>query len=167
MVLPVFLHENHFFRLPEDGSVPVIMVGPGTGVAPFRAFLEHRQVLGCTGENWLFYGDQHRASDFLYEEQFRSMLDDGTLTRLDTAFSRDQAQKIYVQDRMRENMAELYAWLERGAYFYICGDATYMSKSVEQTLLDAIAEGSGGTLEKAAEYLTAMKRQGRYQRDVY
>ena len=166
-VLPVFLHENQFFRLPEDGSAPVIMVGPGTGVAPFRAFLEHRQALACTGENWLFYGDQHRASDFLYEEQFRSMQDDGTLTRLDTAFSRDQAQKIYVQDRMRENMAELYAWLQRGAYFYICGDATYMSKSVEQTLLDAIAEGLGGTLEKAAEYLAAMKKQGRYQRDVY
>jgi sulfite reductase (NADPH) flavoprotein alpha-component len=166
-VLPIFLTANQNFKLPEDDSAPVIMVGPGTGVAPFRAFLEERQATGAKGDNWLFFGDQHRADDFLYEEQFTAMLKEGTLTRLDTAFSRDQAEKIYVQDRMRENSAEMYAWLERGAYFYVCGDATRMAKSVEQALLDAIAEGSQGTLDHAAEYLATMKKQKRYQRDVY
>ena len=166
-VLPIFLTANQNFKLPEDDSAPVIMVGPGTGVAPFRAFLEERQATGAKGDNWLFFGDQHRADDFLYEEQFTAMLKEGTLTRLDTAFSRDQAEKIYVQDRMRENSAEMYAWLERGAYFYVCGDASRMAKSVEQALLDAIAEGSQGTLDHAAEYLATMKKQKRYQRDVY
>ena len=166
-VLPVFLHSNQYFRLPEDSSAPVIMVGPGTGVAPFRAFLEERQATGARGDNWLFFGDQHKAADFLYEEQLNAMLREGTLTRLDTAFSRDQAEKIYVQDRMREHSAELYAWLERGAYVYVCGDASRMAKSVEQALLDAIAEGSQGTLDAVAEYVAGMKKQKRYQRDVY
>lgn len=165
--LPVFLHWNQNFRLPEDDSLPVIMIGPGTGVAPFRAFLEHRQATGATGNNWLIFGDQHRASDFLYEDQFTRMLTDGTLTRLDTAFSRDQAEKIYVQDRMRENSKELYAWLERGAYFYVCGDATRMAKSVQEALTDAVAAGQGCTLENAAEYVATMKKQRRYQQDVY
>jgi sulfite reductase (NADPH) flavoprotein alpha-component len=166
-VLPVFLHSNQNFRLPEDPSAPVIMVGPGTGVAPFRAFLEERQAKGESGDNWLFFGDQHKSSDFLYEEQFTAMVKDGTLTRLDTAFSRDQAAKIYVQDRMREHSAELYAWLECGAYFYVCGDASQMAKSVELALLDAIAKGLDGTPERAAEYLATMKKQKRYQRDIY
>ena len=166
-MLPVFLHANHNFRLPEDSSAPVIMVGPGTGVAPFRAFLEERQATGARGDNWLFFGDQRAESDYLYREQLTAMRHDGTLTRLDTAFSRDQKEKIYVQDRMREHSAELYAWLERGAHFYICGDASRMAKSVEQELLDAIAVGSQGTPESAAEYLAAMKKQKRYQRDVY
>jgi sulfite reductase (NADPH) flavoprotein alpha-component len=166
-VLPIFLTANQNFKLPEDGSAPVIMVGPGTGIAPFRAFLEERQAKGASGDNWLFFGDQHRADDFLYEEQLTAMQKDGTLTRLDTAFSRDQAEKIYVQDRMRESAAELYAWLERGAYVYICGDASRMAKAVEQALLDAIAEGSQGTLDAASEYLAGMKKQKRYQRDVY
>ena len=165
--LPVFLHWNQNFRLPEDGSLPVIMIGPGTGVAPFRAFLEHRQATGATGDNWLIFGDQHRASDFLYEDQFAAMLEDGTLTRLETAFSRDQAEKIYVQDRMRENSKELYAWLERGAYFYVCGDATRMAKSVQEALTDAVAAGQGCTRENAAEYVATMKKQRRYQQDVY
>jgi sulfite reductase (NADPH) flavoprotein alpha-component len=143
------------------------MVGPGTGIAPFRAFLEERQGNGDTGDNWLFFGDQHAATDYLYEEQLAAMHKDGVLTRLDTAFSRDQAHKIYVQDRMMQNSSELYAWLERGAYFYVCGDATRMAKEVEQALLDAIAKGSNGTPEQAAEYLAAMKKQKRYQRDVY
>ncbi len=165
--LPVFLHSNQNFRLPEDDSIPVIMVGPGTGVAPFRAFLEERQATGARGDNWLFFGDQHEASDFLYREQLAAMQRDGTLTRLDTAFSRDQTEKIYVQDRMREHAAELYAWLERGAYFYICGDASHMAKSVETELLDAIAAGANTTPDAAAEYLATMKKQKRYQRDVY
>ena len=165
--LPVFLHWNQNFRLPEDDSLPVIMIGPGTGVAPFRAFLEHRQATGATGDNWLIFGDQHRASDFLYEEQFTGMLTEGTLARLDTAFSRDQAEKIYVQDRMRENSKELYAWLERGAHFYVCGDATRMAKSVQEALTDAVATGQNCTLEKAAEYVATMKKERRYQQDVY
>jgi sulfite reductase (NADPH) flavoprotein alpha-component len=165
--LPIFLHDNQNFRLPADPSIPVIMVGPGTGVAPFRAFLEERQITGATGDNWLVFGDQHRASDFLYEDQFTAMQRDGILTRLDTAFSRDQGEKIYVQDRMQQQAPALYDWLERGAYFYVCGDATRMAKSVEQALLDAVAKGSGGTLDQAAEYLSTMKKQRRYQRDVY
>ena len=165
--LPIFLHENNAFRLPEDTDAPVIMIGPGTGIAPFRAFLEHRQALGEKGDMWLFFGEQRSVSDYLYKEQFLGMQKDGVLTRLHTAFSRDQGKKVYVQDRMQENAAELYEWLERGAYFYVCGDATRMAKDVEMALLDVIAKGSDGTLEHAAEYLAAMKKAKRYQRDVY
>jgi sulfite reductase (NADPH) flavoprotein alpha-component len=165
--LPIFLHANVNFRMPEDTSVPMIMIGPGTGIAPFRAFLEERQATGQKGQNWLFFGEQREKLDYLYREQFQEMHRDGVLTRLDTAFSRDQAKKIYVQDRMQEHSAELFAWLERGAYFYVCGDATRMAKDVELALLDSIAKGSNGTLEHAAEYLAMMKKQKRYQRDVY
>jgi sulfite reductase (NADPH) flavoprotein alpha-component len=165
--MPIFLHSNANFRLPEDTSMPVIMIGPGTGIAPFRAFLEERQATGQTGDNWLFFGEQREKMDFLYREQFLAMHKDGVLTRLDTAFSRDQAQKVYVQDKMQERSKDLYEWLERGAYFYVCGDATRMAKDVETALLDVIAKGSNGTLEHAAEYLAAMKKQKRYQRDVY
>ena len=166
-VLPVFLHENNAFRLPEDSNSPVIMIGPGTGIAPFRAYLEERQVLGSKGDNWLIFGEQRSVSDYLYKEQFESMHASGFLTNLHTAFSRDQEKKVYVQDRMRENAEELYAWLERGAYFYVCGDASRMAKDVELALLDAIAKGANGTPEMAAEYLAGMKKQKRYQRDVY
>ena len=165
--MPLFLHDNANFRLPEDTSAPVIMVGPGTGVAPFRAFLEERQATGQTADNWLFFGEQREKLDYLYREQFQAMHNDGLLTRLNTAFSRDQHEKIYVQDRMREHSAELFKWLERGAYFYVCGDAVRMAKDVELALLDSIAKGSNGTLEQAGEYLAAMKKQGRYQRDIY
>jgi sulfite reductase (NADPH) flavoprotein alpha-component len=165
--LPIFLHSNHNFRLPDDPSAPVIMVGPGTGIAPFRAFLEHRQAMGAPGDNWLFFGEQRRALDFLYEDQFTAMHNSGSLTRLNTAFSRDQGRKIYVQDRIQENGIELYAWLEQGAYFYVCGDASRMAKDVETALLDVIAKGANSTLDHAAEYLAAMKQQKRYQRDVY
>ena len=165
--MPIFLHDNANFRLPEDTSAPVIMIGPGTGIAPFRAFLEERQATGQPGQNWLFFGEQREKLDFLYKDQLLGMHKDGVLTRLDTAFSRDQAQKVYVQDKMQEKCAELYEWLERGAYFYVCGDATRMAKDVEMALLDVIAKGSHGTLEHAAEYLAAMKKQKRYQRDVY
>jgi sulfite reductase (NADPH) flavoprotein alpha-component len=167
VTMPIFLHSNANFRLPEDTSAPVIMIGPGTGIAPFRAFLEERQATGQTGDNWLFFGEQREAMDFLYKDQFLAMQKDGVLNRLDTAFSRDQAKKIYVQDRMQDRAKELYEWLERGAYFYVCGDATRMAKDVETALLDVIAKGSNGTLEHAAEYLVAMKKQKRYQRDVY
>jgi sulfite reductase (NADPH) flavoprotein alpha-component len=165
--MPIFLHANGNFRLPEDTSAPVIMIGPGTGIAPFRAFLEERQAHGAPGDNWLFFGEQRAALDFLYKDQLHWMHKNGVLTHLDTAFSRDQAKKIYVQDRMQEKAAELYRWLERGAYFYVCGDATRMAKDVELALLDVIAKGSNCTLEHANEYLAAMKKQKRYQRDVY
>jgi sulfite reductase (NADPH) flavoprotein alpha-component len=165
--LPIFLHANQNFRLPEDSSAPVIMIGPGTGIAPFRSFLEEREALGETGDNWLFFGEQREQLDFLYREQLQTMHKNGVLKHLDTAFSRDQARKIYVQDRMQERARDLYAWLERGAYFYVCGDATRMAKDVETALLDVIAKGSNGTLEHAEEYLANMKKQKRYQRDVY
>jgi sulfite reductase (NADPH) flavoprotein alpha-component len=165
--MPVFLHENNAFRLPEDTTAPVIMIGPGTGIAPFRAFLEERQATGQKGDNWLFFGEQRSVSDYLYKEQFLGMEKDGLLTKLHTAFSRDQHKKVYVQDRMRENAAELFAWLERGAYFYVCGDASRMAKDVELALLDVIANGTNSTPEHAAEYLAAMKKAKRYQRDVY
>jgi sulfite reductase (NADPH) flavoprotein alpha-component len=165
--MPIFLHSNASFRLPEDTTAPVIMIGPGTGIAPFRAFLEERRETGQAGDNWLFFGEQRQKLDFLYQDEFEGMLKDGTLKHLDTAFSRDQPQKIYVQDRIQEKAKEVYEWLERGAYFYVCGDATRMAKDVELALLDAIAKGSNCTLEHAQEYLAAMKKQKRYQRDVY
>ena len=165
--MPIFLHENNAFRLPEDPNAPIIMIGPGTGIAPFRAFLEERQATAAKGDNWLFFGEQRSYSDYLYKDQFLAMEKDGLLTKLHTAFSRDQGKKVYVQDRMQENCDELYAWLERGAYFYVCGDATRMAKDVEMALLDVIAKGSHGTLENASEYLATMKKQKRYQRDVY
>ena len=165
--MPIFLHSNASFRLPEDGSAPLIMIGPGTGIAPFRAFLEERQAKGEPGRNWLFFGEQREKMDFLYRDQFLAMQKDGVLTHLDTAFSRDQKNKVYVQDKMQERAAELFDWLERGAYFYVCGDATRMAKDVELALLDVIARGSHGTLDKATEYLAEMKKQKRYQRDVY
>jgi sulfite reductase (NADPH) flavoprotein alpha-component len=165
--MPIFLHDNANFRLPEDTSAPVIMIGPGTGIAPFRAFLEERQATGQTGDNWLFFGEQRERLDYLYREQFLAMHKDGVLTRLDTAFSRDQAKKVYVQDRMQERAKDLFKWLERGAYFYVCGDATRMAKDVETALLDVIAKGSNGTLDHAAAYLAEMKKHKRYQRDVY
>ena len=166
-MMPIFLHSNANFRLPEDTSAPVIMIGPGTGIAPFRAFLEERQATGAPGDNWLFFGEQREKMDFLYKEQLQGMVKDGVLKRLDTAFSRDQHNKVYVQDKMQEQAAELFQWLERGASFYVCGDATRMAKDVETALLDVIAKGSNGTLEHAAEYLATMKKQKRYQRDVY
>jgi sulfite reductase (NADPH) flavoprotein alpha-component len=165
--LPIFLHSNNSFRLPEDSNAPVIMVGPGTGIAPFRAYLEERQADGAKGKNWLFFGEQRMKMDFLYQEQLEGMVKSGVLTHLHTAFSRDQHNKVYVQDRIQENAKEVFEWLENGAYFYVCGDATRMAKDVETALLDAIAKGSNSTLEHAAEYLANMKKQKRYQRDVY
>ena len=165
--MPIFLHANNNFRLPEDADAPVIMVGPGTGIAPFRAFLQERQARGEKGHNWLFFGEQRRALDFLYKDELEGMHKSGVLTRLDTAFSRDQAKKVYVQDRMQEHSAEIFAWLERGAYFYICGDATRMAKDVELALLDSIANGKRCSPDEAKEYLATMKKAKRYQLDVY
>lgn len=165
--VPVFVQPAHGFRLPEDRTRPVIMVGPGTGIAPFRAFLEERRATGATGANWLFFGDQHRADDFLYEEEMNGWLQDGLLTHLDLAFSRDQADKVYVQDRMREQQAELWSWLEAGAHFYVCGDAKHMARDVDAALHSAVVAGAGCPVDQAADYVAALKASHRYQRDVY
>ncbi len=165
--VPVFVQTSHGFRLPANGDVPVIMCGPGTGIAPFRAFLEERRATGATGKNWLFFGDQKRATDFLYQEQLEAWVGDRHLSRLDLAFSRDQAEKIYVQTRMTENAAELWSWLESGAHFYVCGDASRMAKDVDAAL-HQVAETAGGlSKEAAAEYIQKLKSEKRYQRDVY
>ena len=163
----VFVHKAKHFRLPEDGATPVIMVGPGTGVAPFRAYLQERRASGAVGKNWLFFGEQTRGSDFLYAEELLGMERDGFLTKLDLAFSRDQAAKIYVQDRMRENAEALWGWLEEGAHFYVCGDGARMAKDVD-TELHRIAETVGGkSVEEAALYVEEMKKSKRYKKDVY
>ena len=163
----VYIHRNKAFRPPTKSDAPMIMVGPGTGIAPFRAFLEERQATGAKGKNWLFFGDQRASTDFLYREQLEEMLRSGTLTRLDTAFSRDQSEKIYVQNRMLENAAELYAWLEAGACFYVCGDASRMAKDVDAALHRVIETAGGKTAEQAAKYVEALRVAKRYQRDVY
>lgn len=163
----VFVHSNKAFRPPAGGDTPMIMVGPGTGIAPFRAFLEERQATGAKGRNWLFFGDQRAATDFLYRDELREMQSAGVLTRLDTAFSRDQPEKIYVQQRMLENAAELYAWLEAGAHFYVCGDATRMAKDVEAALHRVIEQAGGKNPAAAAAYVQSLRAARRYQRDVY
>ncbi len=163
----VFLQPNTSFRLPADDDAPVIMIGPGTGVAPFRAFLQERAARGSRGRNWLFFGDQHRDTDFIYRDELTAWHEQGVLDRLDLAFSRDQTEKIYVQTRMREHGAELYAWLEQGGHLYVCGDASRMAKDVERALLDVIAEARGAGAEDAAEYVAELKRSKRYLRDVY
>lgn len=165
-LLPVFIHHSHF-KLPTNGDADVIMVGPGTGVAPFRAFLQDRAVSGARGRNWLFFGDQRRASDYLYRDEMEDFLKRGVLERLDLAFSRDQPEKIYVQHRMKENAAALWRWLEAGAYFYVCGDARRMAKDVEATLQQIVVEQGGKSEAQALEFLQKMKQEKRYQRDVY
>jgi sulfite reductase (NADPH) flavoprotein alpha-component len=165
--VPVFVHTAKHFRLPEDGATDVVMVGPGTGVAPFRAFLQERAVMGGSGRNWLFFGEQRRASDFLYEAELLEWQRTGVLAGLDVAFSRDQAEKIYVQHRMRERSAELFAWLEGGAYFYVCGDAERMAKDVEAELVAVVQRESGRSEEAALEYVKALKDAKRYRKDVY
>jgi sulfite reductase (NADPH) flavoprotein alpha-component len=163
---PVFVSHSHFGP-PEDGTRDAIMVGPGTGIAPFRAFLQDRVATGATGRNWLFFGDQKRATDFLYEEDWNRWLGEGSLTRIHTAFSRDQLVKIYVQDRMRENAADLWAWIKAGAFFYVCGDAKRMAKDVDVALHEVIAEQGAMSPAEAVDYVKLMKKDKRYQRDVY
>lgn len=165
--MPVFIHSAKHFRQPEDASVPVIMVGPGTGIAPFRAFLQEREVLGATGKTWLFFGDRNRSTDFLYEDEIEAWREKGVLHRLDTAFSRDQAEKIYVQHRMVENAAELWRWLEEGGYFYVCGDASRMAKDVDEALHRIVEEAGGRSKEEAAAYVEELKKAKRYRKDVY
>ena len=145
----------------------MIMVGPGTGIAPFRAFLHERRALGHTGPNWLFFGEQHAATEFYYREELTSMLDDGSLSRLDVAFSRDQSSKVYVQDRMTEHGAQLWRWLQEGAHFYVCGDASRMAKDVDSALKGIVAQHGKLALPSAEAYVKALSAEKRYVRDVY
>ncbi|GIU19045.1 sulfite reductase [NADPH] flavoprotein alpha-component [Shewanella colwelliana] len=163
----VYVEPNNHFRLPENPETPVIMIGPGTGVAPFRAFMQERAVQGATGESWLFFGNPHFEQDFLYQTEWQQYLNDGSLTRLDSAFSRDQAHKIYVQHRITERGEALWQWLENGAHLYICGDAERMAKDVHQALLEVVKQFGGKDDEQAAAYLEALRSDKRYQKDVY
>ncbi|NOS71533.1 MAG: sulfite reductase subunit alpha [Verrucomicrobia bacterium] len=163
----VFVQPSHGFKPPANGDVPIIMVGPGTGIAPFRAFLEERQATGAKGKNWLIFGDQKRDADFLYEELLTGWQKSGFLTRLDLAFSRDQEKKIYVQDRMLENAAEMWSWLEAGAHFYVCGDASRMAKDVDAALHKVVETIGGKSADEAKAYVAKLKSDKRYQRDVY
>jgi sulfite reductase (NADPH) flavoprotein alpha-component len=165
-VVPVFVASSHF-GLPEDESADVIMVGPGTGIAPFRAFIQERVAKKSPGRNWLFFGDQHRETDYLYGDEFEAYLEEGELNRLDLAFSRDQKEKIYVQDRMMEQGAELWQWLKAGSYFYVCGDAKRMAKDVDAALQAIVSLHGAMSPDEAADYVKAMKKEKRYQRDVY
>lgn len=163
----IFISPNKAFRVPSNGNTPLIMVGPGTGIAPFRAFLQERQATGAEGKNWLFFGDQHQAHDYIYEEELQAWQEKGLLTNLDLAFSRDQEEKIYVQNRMLEKGAELYAWLQDGAYFYVCGDASRMAKDVDAALYEVVRQFGGLSSERAAAYVDQLKKDKRYLRDVY
>ena len=163
----VFVQASHGFTVPSDDSAPMIMVGPGTGIAPFLSFLQERQTRKADGKNWLFFGDQKSSTDFLYEQQLTAWRGEGLLTRLDTAFSRDQADKIYVQDRMRENGAELFSWLEMGASFFVCGDAQRMAKDVDTALREIVEQHGKMSANDAKAYVKNLKDAGRYSRDVY
>lgn len=163
----VFVHSNRAFRPPPSGDTSMIMVGPGTGIAPFRAFLHERRALGAKGKSWLLFGDQRAATDFLYRDELGELQSAGVLTRLDTAFSRDQAEKVYVQHRMLESARELFAWLEQGAHFYVCGDATRMARDVDAALHRVVEIGGDRTPEQAAEYVQNLRATKRYARDVY
>lgn len=165
--VPIYIDRNKQFKLPDDDEAPLIMIGPGTGVAPFRAFLQEREERGAGGDNWLFFGDRRFRSDFLYQTEWLKWRQRGLLTRLDVAFSRDQADKVYVQDRLREQAETLYAWLEAGAYVYVCGDAEFMAPDVHQTLRDVIREQGGHGEAGADDYLRQMQQEKRYQRDIY
>lgn len=165
--LPIYIEPNERFRLPHDDARDIIMIGPGTGVAPFRAFLQERRETGARGRNWLFFGNRHFTSEFLYQVEWQAALRDGSLHRLDLAFSRDGAAKLYVQQRLREQGRELYAWLQEGAHLYVCGDATRMAKDVHAALVDVAVTHGRQSPEQAREWLSDLLQQGRYARDVY
>ncbi|GAA5132656.1 assimilatory sulfite reductase (NADPH) flavoprotein subunit [Thalassotalea piscium] len=163
----VFVEHNDNFRLPENNDTPIIMIGPGTGIAPFRAFLQEREAQNAVGDNWLFFGDQTYTQDFLYQVEWQGYVKSGLLTRIDLAFSRDQTEKIYVQDRLKEHGKSVFEWLERGAYLYICGDMNRMAKDVEQVLLGIIETEGGMSSSQAQDYLKVLRSAKRYQKDVY
>ncbi|MCG7313410.1 assimilatory sulfite reductase (NADPH) flavoprotein subunit [Priestia flexa] len=165
--LPVYIQHNQNFKLPSNPETPIIMVGPGTGVAPFRSFMQEREEVGAEGKSWMFFGDQHFVTDFLYQTEWQQWLKDGVLTKMDVAFSRDTAEKVYVQHRMKEHSKELFEWLEEGAVVYICGDEKHMAHDVHNTLIDIIEQEGNVSREQAEQYLADMQQQKRYQRDVY
>ncbi|WMT27623.1 assimilatory sulfite reductase (NADPH) flavoprotein subunit [Bacillus aerius] len=165
--LPVYIQHNQNFQLPQDPEAPIIMVGPGTGIAPFRSFMQEREELGANGKSWLFFGDQHFVTDFLYQTEWQKWLKAGVLTKMDVAFSRDTEEKVYVQHQMKKHSKELYEWLEQGAYVYICGDEKHMAHDVHNALLSIIQEEGAMSKEKAESYLANLQQQKRYQRDVY
>jgi sulfite reductase (NADPH) flavoprotein alpha-component len=165
--VPMFIHVAKGFRLPEDPETPIIMVGPGTGLAPFRAYLQERKAIGAPGKNWLFFGEQRSRCDFFYRDEFAALQSEGVLTRFHTAFSRDQSYKIYVQHRLLENSKDVYAWLQEGAHFFVCGDAARMAKDVDAALLQIVEKEGAMSPEAAAEYVEALRKQKRYKRDVY
>jgi sulfite reductase (NADPH) flavoprotein alpha-component len=163
----VFVEHNDNFRLPADSNTPVIMVGPGTGIAPFRSFIQERDAQGAEGKNWLFFGNPHFTQDFLYQVEWQKYVKSGLLTKIDLAFSRDQAEKIYVQDKLKAKGAEVWQWLQEGAHFYVCGDANRMAKDVHDALVNIVVEHGGKSAEDAEEYVNELRRAKRYQRDVY
>jgi len=163
----VFIERNEGFKLPQNPATDIIMVGPGTGIAPFRAFVEERANTGATGKNWLVFGNPHFTTDFLYQTEWQQWLKKGVLTKLNVAFSRDQAEKIYVQHKLLANSKEIFAWLEHGASFYVCGDKNKMAHDVEAALTQIVQQESGASPEKAAEYVKSLKKQRRYLEDVY
>jgi sulfite reductase (NADPH) flavoprotein alpha-component len=165
--IPVYIDHNKNFKLPEDNDVPIIMIGPGTGIAPFRGFMQEREERGAKGHNWLFFGDQHFLSDFLYQTEWLAWRKSGLLTDLDVAFSRDQPEKIYVQHRLKQKSQAVWRWLQEGAHLYVCGDADKMASDVNEALLDIISEEGGKSRDEANEYLRQLTREKRYQRDVY
>ncbi len=165
--LPIYIQNNQNFKLPENPDTPIIMVGPGTGVAPFRSFMQEREEIGADGKSWMFFGDQHFVTDFLYQTEWQKWLKDGVLTKMDVAFSRDTEEKVYVQHRMKEQGKELFEWLEAGASFYVCGDEKHMAHDVHKTLIDIIEKEGNMSRQNAEEYVANMQQQKRYQRDVY
>src|SRR5690606_13006506 len=164
---PVYIQRNDNFRLPRDPAAPIVMIGAGTGVAPFRAFMQEREARGVAGRSWLVFGERNFRTDFLYQAEWQAWLRSGVLGRIDLAFSRDQQRKVYVQDRLRESGAELYRWMEEGAHLYVCGDASRMARDVHDALVSAVAAARARGDEDAREYLLEMQTAGRYQRDVY
>jgi sulfite reductase (NADPH) flavoprotein alpha-component len=165
--VPCYLHPNKNFKLPEDPSIPIIMVGPGTGIAPFRAFVEERRVIGATGKNWLFFGDRSQKTDYLYENEWESYQNEGILNYLDLAWSRDQEKKVYVQHKMLEKKAQLWSWLQDGAIFYVCGDASRMAKDVDQALRTIAQEEGAMREEDAGAWVKSLLKERRYLKDVY
>jgi sulfite reductase alpha subunit-like flavoprotein len=164
---PVFLQRSPHFRPPEDAGTPMIMVGPGTGIAPFRAFLQERRARGHRGRNWLFFGDQYRSANFYYRDELESMLREGALNRLDLAFSRDQKERVYVQHKMLDYSADVWRWISDGAHVYVCGDATRMAKDVDAALTTIIRTQGGMSEERARDYKRELVAEKRYVRDVY
>ena len=165
--IPCYLHPNKNFKLPESPDTPIIMVGPGTGIAPFRAFVEERRVTGAKGKNWLFFGDRSASTDYLYGDEWEACRKDGTVHELDLAWSRDQAEKVYVQHKMTERGSELWKWLQDGAVFYVCGDASRMAKDVDQALRDIASKEGGMGEDEAAAWVKALQKEKRYLKDVY